>query len=144
MYAVVLPRPLITVGLQDTEVRRNTSVQLECQFKAVTIERFTYIGWMKDKTPINIHLPKYQFSQGTVPSTSHRMISKLRIFEFSDEDEGKYSCFCKYSQLPVMRQIGVKNEIISDTSSAIVKLQGTGCMGSMRHQFGICGTITIL
>ena len=43
MYVVVLPRPLITVGLQDTEVRRNTSVQLECQFKAATIERFTYV-----------------------------------------------------------------------------------------------------
>ena len=89
------------------------------------------IGWMKDKTPINIHLPKYQLSLGTVPSTSHRMISKLRIFEFSDEDERKYSGFCKYGQLPVMRQIGVKNEIISDKTSSVVKLQGTGCMGSI-------------
>jgi len=124
LYAVVLPRPLIKVGLQDTVVRRNTSVQLECQFKAVTTERFTYFEWLKDDKPIDIRSSKYQFSLGPVPGTQHRMMTKLRIFEFIDEDEGKYSCYCKYNQMPVMRQIGVQREIVSDISSANVKLAG--------------------
>ena len=105
-------------------MRRNNSVQLECQFKAVTVEQFTHFEWLKDDKPIDIHSSKYQHSVGTVRCTKHKMMTKLRIFKFSDEDEGRYSCYCKYSQLSILRQIGVKDEVISDISSANVKLTG--------------------
>jgi len=128
----VLPRPSIIKGPQDALVKRNGSVQVECHFKAATMEGFTHFIWLKDDKAINVNSSKYHFNFGTVPGTQHRMMTKLRIFEFSDEDEGKYSCYCKYNQLPVMRQIGVQHEIKSDNNSANIKLAGTVCIYTVR------------
>ena len=108
---------------------------LECQFKAVTTERFTHFEWLKDNRPIDTYSSKYHFSLGAVCGIQHRMMTKLRIFEFTDEDEGKYSCYCKYNQLAVMRQIGVKSEITSNISSANIRLTGiyVHCMSALMH-----------
>jgi len=121
---VVLPRPSLLVGLKDRVVKVNSTVQLECHFKAITAQGFAYFVWLKDNKSINIYSSKYHFQFGTVPGTQHRMITKLRIFEFNDEDEGKYSCYCKYNQLQVMRQIGAEREILSHISSANIRLTG--------------------
>ena len=121
---VVIPRPKIIIGLKDALVRRNTSVQLECHFRTLTTKQFVNFIWLKDDKPIDLHSSKYHFSLGTVPGTYLRMMTKLRIFEFTDEDKGKYSCYSKYNQVLVMRQIGVKSEIISDVSSANIRLTG--------------------
>ena len=120
----MLPRPSIIKRPQDALVKRNGSVQLECHFKAATMEGFTYFIWLKDDKAINVNSSKYHFRSGTGPGTQHRMVTKLRIFEFSDEDEGKCSCYCKYNKLSVLRQIGVQHEIKSDNSSANIKLTG--------------------
>ena len=124
---VVLPRPTLLTGLKDEVVKVNSTVQMECYFKSITAEGLAHFIWLKDDKLIDLHSPKYHFSVRTVPGTHHRMMTKLKIFEFTDEDEGKYSCYSKYNQLSVMSQIGVKSEIVSDVSSANIMLTGKHC-----------------
>ena len=60
-------------------MRRNNSVQLECQFKAVTVERFTHFEWLKDDEPIGIHSSKYHYIVRPVCCTKHKMMTKLKL-----------------------------------------------------------------
>ena len=101
---VVYDLPKVTVGPKDVTAKLSQSVQFACEFKAPTRTDVSIVVWLKDDFyevkssshyNITVHLSVTVSAMGA--QDNDHFVSTLNILNISDEDEGKYTCYCYYN-----------------------------------------------
>lgn len=104
IHVVVYDFPKVTAGPKDVTAKLSQSVQFTCEFKAPTRADVSIVVWLKDdfyeiKSSSNYNItvhPPITISAIEEPGNDH-FVSTLSILSVSDEDEGKYTCYCYYN-----------------------------------------------
>ena len=103
-HVVVYDLPKVTIGPEDVTAKLSQSVYFACEFKAPTRADVSIVVWLKDDFyeikssshyNITVH-PSMAISAMGAQDNDH-FVSTLNILNISDEDEGKYTCYCYYN-----------------------------------------------
>ena len=101
---VVYDLPKVTTGPKDVTAKPSQSVQFTCEFKAPTLTGVSIVVWLKDDFyeikpsshyNISVHYPVMINAIGD--QDDDHFVSTLTILSITDDDEGKYTCYCYYN-----------------------------------------------
>ena len=113
--AAVLNTPkILSSSAGDICTTINSNESLHCLFNAATMEGATIVVWLKDQSVIS----GYDNETRPVPGKEDEVISILNVKNISQEDQGRYTCYCYYNKSIVMSD----KPVISDQAVASVHL----------------------
>ena len=117
VYIAVYNRPKLTTGPEDVSAKISQDVRFTCEFEASTQPGVSIVVWLKDDFAVLHSSSHYTISNTPVTGSSinentDHFISTLSISSVTDDDEGKYSCYCYYNKTIVT---STKQEYIRST-----------------------------
>ena len=91
--------PEVTSGPVDVTTRLSHDVQFTCKFRGPTQDGVSLVVWLKDDFYEIKSSPHYNISLTVSPveNDTNHFVSTLDILSVSDDDEGKYTCYCYYN-----------------------------------------------
>ena len=101
-YTVVYALPEVTTGPEDVTPKTSQNVRFTCEFKAPTQAGVSIVVWLKDDFAVIHSSSHYKISVNTIGENTDHFISTLSILSVTDEDEGKYTCYCYYNTTMVI------------------------------------------
>lgn len=96
------------------------------------MEGVTIVVWLKDGSMIQ-NQDHYDIKSGPVYGKDNEIKSTLTVNNFTDEDQGTYTCYCYYNSSMVVSKSDIP--ITSDTKS--ITLQ-TDCRKQKGQNFSDC------
>jgi len=123
----VIPKPVITISPRPLSVNKGSTAELKCIANASPIKDLTKFIWLKNGDNLTSGDSKYNITQHQVPdSVDQNMLeSILKIFNFTENDIGNYSCFLNYVR-DVLDQLHIitDGQQLSDEATTYLSIAG--------------------
>ena len=127
MYTGVIPKPVITAPpSRHLSIVKGNTAELRCVVNASSLKSLTNFKWLKNGDNL-MSDEKYNITQHQIPDSEDKNVleSILRIFNFTKQDTGKYSCFVYYDP-DVLEQLHIitDGENLSDEANTYLIIAG--------------------
>jgi len=104
LHIVVYAFPEVVSGPKNVTARLSQNVQFTCEFRAPTYAGVSIVVWLKDGFGVILSSAHYNITSvnslmttDSIKGESYHLMSSLSILNITDDDEGKYTCYCYYN-----------------------------------------------